>query len=64
MFKPKTWNDVLALVFGLSILTLWSLSGCNVLYLPDIITGATISVFTLITQYYFRKAKKEDVNPS
>ena len=57
--KPKTWNDVLALVFGLVILTLWTLAGTCIIDLPDIILGATISAFTLIIQFYFRKAQSE-----
>lgn len=57
--KPKTWNDVLALAFGLTIFAMWILSGCGVLCLPDIIIGATISIMTLIVQYYFRKAQSE-----
>jgi len=54
--KPKTWNDVLALVFGLAIIVLWSMY--RILNLPDILLGATISAFTLIIQFYFRRAKK------
>jgi hypothetical protein len=57
--KPQTWNDVLALVFGLTILGFWVTTGCGLVDLPDIILGATISAFTLIIQYYFRKAKSE-----
>ena len=57
--KPKTWNDVLAMTFGLVILSLWVLSGTCVINLPDIVLGATISTFTLIVQFYFRKAKRQ-----
>ena len=57
--KPKTWNDVLAITFGLVILSIWTLAGTRLIELPDIVLGATISIFTLIAQFYFRKAKSE-----
>jgi hypothetical protein len=57
--KPQTWNDVLAIVFGVIILSIWTLGGTHIIELPDIILGATISCFTLIVQFYFRKAKEE-----
>jgi len=56
--KPQTWNDVLALVFGVSILALWALSGSGIVPLSDIVLGATIAAFTLIVQFYFRRAKR------
>lgn len=62
--KPRTWNDVLALTFGLIILAFWGLTGQKILVLPDIVLGATISTFTLIVQYYFRKARDEKPNAS
>ena len=57
--KPQNWNDVLALVFGLTILAMWIISGCGIICLSDIVTGATIMAFGMIVQYYFRKAKSE-----
>ena len=57
--KPQNWNDVLAMTFGLVILTTWVLAGCGFVCLPDIILGATISAFTLIIQYYFRRKPSE-----
>ncbi len=62
--KPKTWNDVLALTFGLVILGIWTLGGTHIINLPDIVLGATISCFTLIVQFYFRKAQGEKASES
>lgn len=59
MKKPETWNDVLAMVFGLVIFALWGCNGKGMIALPDIVLGATITIQTLIVQYYFRKAKGE-----
>jgi hypothetical protein len=62
--KPKTWNDVLAMTFGLVILAIWTLAGTCIIELPDIVLGATISCFTLIVQFYFRKAQGEKASES
>ena len=55
--KPQSWNDVLALVFGFAIFAMWGFAGSGHLCLPDIVLGATITIQTLIIQYYFRRAK-------
>jgi len=55
----KNWNDQLSLIVLLIIAALWALGGIGILKLPSEVTGATIVVFTLITQFYFRKALSE-----
>ncbi len=50
--RPKSFNDLFALVLTGLILGIW-LSRAN---LPADVNGALVVVFTLIVQYYFRKA--------
>lgn len=61
---PKTWNDVLAASFGGTILAVWILSGLGLMVLQDIVFGATISIMTLIVQYYFRRKPPEKSSAS
>lgn len=59
-FIPQTFNDFLALLAFIGLIpALWILQGCSVIALPDEVTGATIVVWSLIGQYYFRKAQSE-----
>lgn len=53
--KWKTWNDQLSLVLMLAIIGLWVAVGFG-LTLPGEVIGATISAFTLVAFFYFRKA--------
>jgi putative effector of murein hydrolase LrgA (UPF0299 family) len=55
----KTWNDVLSLVLVIVIVGLWVGSAWLPQPLPESVIGATIVVFTLISQFYFRKAQGE-----
>ncbi len=48
---PRLWNDWLALLILIGIPALWVWGGLN-----EIVTGATISAFTLVVQFYFRRA--------
>ena len=58
-FIPQSFNDFLALVLILGIVILWLIQGCGKITLPPEVTGALIVTWTLIVQYYFRKAKTE-----
>jgi len=59
-FIPQTFNDLLALVLMVLVIPgLWIAIGVKWLEIPDVLTGATIPVWTLIAQYYFRKKKSE-----
>ena len=52
-FGWKTWNDRLSLLLIVGIPVMWA---CNRwLTLEAVIIGATISVWTLVAQYYFRQ---------
>lgn len=54
VFKRKNFNDSLALLFGAGIPGLWLL---NHWYpLPSEAIGASIVVWTLVAQFYFRRA--------
>ena len=63
-----TFNDFLALLLAVVVIpTLWIGQGLGELDLPGEVIGATITIETLITQYYYRKAKtslkgKKDVD--
>jgi hypothetical protein len=61
MFIPQTFNDLLCLFVLGAIITLWILDGFGVLNfkLNTEVMTATIIFFTLIGQYYYRKAKEE-----
>jgi hypothetical protein len=58
----KTWNDRLSIILLLLIVGLWLGNAWLPKALNDSIIGATIVVFTLVAQYYFRK--KEDETPT
>ena len=50
-----TWNDRLSILILLSIIGLWVCDG-RWIALNGEVKGALIATFTLIVQYYFRKA--------
>ena len=50
----KTFRDRLALVLVAGIPALWILAG-TIVSLPEAALGATIAVWTLVAQFYFRK---------
>jgi len=59
-FTPQTFNDLLALILMVVVVPgLWVAIGLKCLEIPDVLTGATIPVWTLIAQYYFRKKEGE-----
>ncbi len=60
IFKRANFNDTLALLLGVVVIpAMWILTSLKIVAVPDIVTGATISIETLIAQFYFRKAKDE-----
>lgn len=50
----KTFNDRLALLLMVLIPAIWLLA--RWMPLPGEVTGATIVVFTLVAQFYFRRS--------
>ena len=57
--KPKSWNDILALILIVGIPALWVLGleyQARNVPLDGEIKGALILAWGLIIQYYFRKA--------
>lgn len=60
-FLPQNFNDFLCLI-GLALITaLWILHGKNIVVLDDVVLGATIVTWTLLFNFYFRRApNKED----
>lgn len=61
----KNHNDLLSIVIGVFVFpVLWALHGKGIVVLPDIVLGATVTLETLIVQFYFRKAKPNNGNGS
>lgn len=57
----KNFNDVLALLLAVIVFpAIWILTSLKVFAVPDIVIGATITIETLIAQYYFRRAPPND----
>jgi len=55
----KTFRDRLALILIAGIPVLWLLAGTTVINLPEAALGATIAMWTLCIQFYFRKKEPE-----
>jgi len=54
------YRNYLSLALAVIVIPgLWVCQGTGVLELPGAVIGATISIETLIGQFYFRKAKVE-----
>lgn len=59
--KIQNFRDILALCIGVIVFpATWILQGIGVVTLPGEVIGATISIETLIAQFYFRKATPEE----
>ena len=54
---PQNFNDLLCLVLVVMIMAAWILAGIKLLELPAEVTGALTVTWTLLVQFYFRKAK-------
>lgn len=58
-FQWKTWNDQLALVVVILIFVLWGIYPWIKNYygygFPESVIGATVSIMTMIVQFYFRR---------
>jgi len=52
----KNFNDFLAVILVCLIVCLWVLQGRGIILAMPEISGATIATFTIIVQYYFRRA--------
>jgi len=55
-FIPQNYNDFLALILVILIVALWLLQGASKVILRDDVNGALTVIFTLVVQYYFRRA--------
>jgi len=56
-----TFNNVLALLLEVILIPgLWVCDGLGLIQLPQAALGASIAVWTLIAQFYYRKAKGGD----
>jgi hypothetical protein len=58
-FIPQSFNDLLALILIFLIPAIWIAQGCGKITMPTEVNGGLLVTWTLIIQYYFRKAKTE-----
>lgn len=58
-FIPQNFNDLLALILTFGIIIIWILQGFEVVQLPAEVIGALIATWTMVVQFYFRKAQGE-----
>jgi hypothetical protein len=58
-FLPRTFNDFLCLFILSVIFAMWIMDGLKKIELNSEVMTASIIFFTLIGQFYFRKAKNE-----
>lgn len=56
----KAFRDRLALILVVGIPTLWVVAGTTFIDLPAEALGATIVVWTLVAQFYFRKKDESE----
>jgi hypothetical protein len=55
-----TFNNILALLTLVAVIPgFWFCNGLGIIHLPGEILGATIAIWTLIFQHYFRKKLSE-----
>lgn len=55
---PANFNDFFALILDVIVIpVLWIVWGTGYILIPETALGATIPIWTLVAQYYFRKAK-------
>ena len=57
----KKFNNVFAILLTILIVGMWILHGLGIVTVPEIILGATISAFTMIVTFYFRKKETAPV---
>jgi hypothetical protein len=62
-FIPQTFNDFFALFVVALIVALWIVQGISAITLRDDVNGALVVLFTLIVQYYFRRAPPDKPTP-
>ena len=64
-FLPRTWNDVLALFLLVVIPAFWVGAGRGWIDLARLgdVNGALIAMWTLVVQYYFRRAPPGNGSP-
>ena len=59
-FLPQNFNDFLALALIILVAAMWVVDArSDAMSLPAEVNGGLLVTWTLIVQYYFRKAKEE-----
>lgn len=55
-WRPQNFNDFLALILIVLIVGLWVMQGLTTVALREDVNGALVVLFTLVVQFYFRRA--------
>ncbi len=56
----KNQRDLLSLLLGVVVIPgIWILHGLSIIAIPEIVIGATITIETLVVQFYFRKTQEK-----
>jgi len=56
----KNFRNLLALVLMVFIVAMWVIQGLGIISMPGEVVGASIAVWTLVAQFYFRKKGETD----
>jgi hypothetical protein len=63
MSLVKNFRNLAFLILAAGVFpALWILTASGVISLPDIVLGATISLETLMVQFYFRKKPAQEAS--
>ena len=57
---PLNWNDTLSLILIIIIPLMWILNGKGTIAIAPEVSGALIVTWSMIVQYYFRRAPPKD----
>ena len=56
---PQNWNDTVSLLLIILIPAIWVLNGRDKITVSPEVSGALIATWTMVVQFYFRKAPTE-----
>ena len=61
--KWKTWNDQISLALIVGLPAMWAATAVFNVPLQEAVMGATIAMWSLVVQYYFRRSPPEPNEP-
>jgi len=60
----KNHRDLLSILLGVVVIPgIWITQGFNIITIPEIVIGATVSIETMIAMFYFRKKETVSLEP-